>query len=208
MVHKKFLYLCAKGFGQIHIFGWVLGSKACSKILWLFNRLKRKKEQTQHTGQNSAQGTDLKRAGPARRSPHARAVVKLAGGTRMAARERARAGATLTPRWRHRRRGGHRRAQIERTRTRLGKPSTRTHSPLHGLPTTGGAASRKPPEHRRRRAVRRRRSIDGDHATRSETEREKGRGRKLSLLWTKWRRWRGRGKLEAAGIATATVGRQ
>ena len=42
VVHKMFLYRCAKGFSQIHIFSWILGAKANSIAFCDFSLIKKK----------------------------------------------------------------------------------------------------------------------------------------------------------------------
>ena len=117
-------------------------------------------------------------------------------------------GVGLTPSWRHRRRGvvpaSHNRAnphaprQTEHTHALTTARTTnhgwRRFPEATGAPSATNSAAAE--EHRRRpRNPKRNRE-------------EKREGRKLSSPRVRWRHWRGRGRLEVAGIVTATVGRQ
>ena len=62
MVHKMFLYRCAKGFCQIHIFSWILGAKANSMIFCAFKLIK--------TDQRSRGATRAESSTPAQPGGH------------------------------------------------------------------------------------------------------------------------------------------
>ena len=90
MVHKMFLYRCAKGFGQIHIFSWILGAKANSIAFCDFSSAKKEKETLagRHTGPIWQPSVwILQRAGPAERRSRALAGLNLPGRARRSARQ-------------------------------------------------------------------------------------------------------------------------